>query len=223
MGFSTVLDCFSLFIDDHVIDLIVLYTNDYITSILPSDPAKQRRFRHTDAVEIRALIGLLMFFGATRLGKGNLRLLWTNKDGRGWDVCPAVMGYERFRFLMRSVHFDDIRTRVKRVKEDNFAIMREIFKHVNEQFLNHYELSAFICIDEQLLKFRGRVRFSAKRQTRQGKPPTQGPCFDCLKETGQRVISRQLCKMEGCNNFACEKHFFKMCGSCKNELFNITF
>lgn len=60
---------------------------------------------------------------------------------------------------MRVIHFDNIRTRADRVKNDNFGIMREMFEYINSKFKKMWEPSPFLCIDEQLFKFRGRVRF----------------------------------------------------------------
>lgn len=64
----------------------------------------------------------------------------------------------------------------------------------------------------------------AKRKARQketqvgSKLPKHAPCFDCLKETGQRKITRQVCQMEGCSNFSCDDHYKKVCTECYNEI-----
>ena len=59
-----------------------------------------------------------------------------------------------------SLHsFDDIRDRKKRVESDNFGIVRDLFNDINKQLKQHYKPSDSLCIDEQLLKFRGRIKF----------------------------------------------------------------
>ena len=89
----TPLECFSLFITNRVIDDIVENTNIYIDTIRPDDPSKNKKFNPTDPVEIRALFVLLFMFGVSRIGRAELKHLWSDSDGRGWKLCTALMGY----------------------------------------------------------------------------------------------------------------------------------
>ena len=45
--------------------------------------------------EIRALIGILLFLGATKSSKGSTASIWA-KDGTGKPICIAAMSQKRF-------------------------------------------------------------------------------------------------------------------------------
>ena len=134
------------------------YTNIYIVKNFGND---NRRCRQTDVMEIRGFFGLLIAFGAGKLGKGNLKYLWHDKRGKNWKLCTALMSYSRYQFLLRCIHFDDISTRKDRVTVDNFGIMRELFTYIELRFRMYYEPGIELCIDEQLLKFRGRSKLNS--------------------------------------------------------------
>lgn len=66
------LQCFSLFVDDTMIDKIVLYTNVYITK-LQEKFSRERDCKLTDAVEIKALIGVLYMAGLKKICHLNVK------------------------------------------------------------------------------------------------------------------------------------------------------
>lgn len=167
---KTPLQAFELFFDDFVIEKITHYTNLFIDK-KRSDIMEQKKkltqkeldkklwkYARTDQHEIRALFGLLIYLGSSKIGKGSIKHFW-NDEKRKWPICSALFGFDRYRFLMRAIHFDDYRTREEAAKTDNFAIMRELFTYINNKFQDCYEPSASLCVDEQLLRFRGRVKF----------------------------------------------------------------
>ena len=156
---QTILSCFELFFDHETFTKVVLYTNIYIDLIRPSDPNKHRKFMPSDLIEIRAFFGFLFFLGSKKIGKGNIGHFWSNDFGSGWKLCKPLIAYSRYLFLLRCIRFDDKSTRTERLKVDCFAIVQEIFTHINNKFKQHYEPGFELCIDEQLLKFRGRVKF----------------------------------------------------------------
>lgn len=102
---------------------------------------------------------------------GNIKHLWKDDSGREWDLAKASFSYSRFNFLLRNICFDDLNKREKMIKEDKFSLFREIFKIVNNRFSKYYEPSEFLVIDEQLIKFSGRVSF---RQFIKSKPARYG-------------------------------------------------
>jgi hypothetical protein len=155
----TPLQCFSLFFDTFIIKKLVEYTNIFIDKLRKDRRGDTRLYRSTDEVEMNAFLGLLIMIGAGRVSKGHLKKLWLNENGIGWEICSATMSFSRFIFLLRTIHCDNINERPEKAKVDNFAIFREFFEHINELFSKHYVPSELLCIDEQLLRFRGRCRF----------------------------------------------------------------
>ena len=69
------------------------------------------------------------------------------------------------------IRFDDLRTRQRRKKRDNFCHVRESFEHIVGNFQKNFTPSEQMTIDEQLLPFRGRCRF---KQYTPSKPARYG-------------------------------------------------
>ena len=156
---NTVLESFELFMDDSIYEKIVFYTNKYLESIRSTDQSKRYKCNPTNVNEFKALFGLLFLLSSGRIGKGNIEYLWNNKTGRAWQITNAIMGFYRYSFLLHCIHFDDYEKRTESLKLDRFALVREIFEAIRLRFQQHYEPDKELCIDEQLLAYRGRVLF----------------------------------------------------------------
>jgi len=61
---------------------------------------------NTSVTEIRALIGILLFLGATKSSKEITVNIWA-KDGIGKPIYKATMSQKRFLFLVYCLRFDD--------------------------------------------------------------------------------------------------------------------
>ncbi|CAH2017704.1 unnamed protein product [Acanthoscelides obtectus] len=151
-------DCLKLFINDTVIRIITISTNIYIMKV----KSKFQRFRdarQTDEREITAFIGILILIGTLRSSRKNLKNIWDNSKGSGVEACYLAMSEKRFRFLIRCLRFDDIRTRDERKEIDKLAPIRELFETFLVNFQNNFIASEYLTVDEQLLAFRGRCGF----------------------------------------------------------------
>lgn len=65
----------------------------------------------------------------------------------------------RFRFFLRCLRMDDVKTREQRKSQDNLAPIRKIFGAVVKNCQKHYSIGKSTTIDEMLWSFRGRCRF----------------------------------------------------------------
>lgn len=148
------LQCVSLFLDDSMIDKIVLYTNTYITK-LHEKYSRERDCKLTDLIEIKAIIGVLYMAG---LKKIYVKEMWLD-DGTACDFFRATMSIKRFLFLLRALRFDDINTRANRKESDNLAPIREIFYSFVAHCNDNYTPGEYCTIDEMLESFRGRCKF----------------------------------------------------------------
>lgn len=151
------LQCFSLFLDDSMIDKIVLFTNTYITK-LREKFSRERDCKFTDAMEVKALIGVLYMAGLKKISHLNVKEMWLD-DGTACDFFRATMSVKRFLFLLRVLRFDDINTRDNRKQSDNLSPVREIFESFVAHCNENYTPGEYCTIDEMLESFRGRCKF----------------------------------------------------------------
>lgn len=79
-NFESMLEVFSLFITDDIIDIIVNETNNKAISEYDKwnteNPEKQKNWKPTDDIEIKAYIGLLISQGALNATKEPIEMLW---------------------------------------------------------------------------------------------------------------------------------------------------
>ena len=85
--------------------------------------------------EIRAVIGIVIYGGAFESSHENLEFLY-KVDGTGRLIFPAVMGKNRFRFLLSMMRFDDKAARaVRRLNDNSVAFAKYgicLLKYVNQ-------------------------------------------------------------------------------------------
>ncbi|KAJ0172478.1 hypothetical protein K1T71_011617 [Dendrolimus kikuchii] len=108
---------------------------------------------------MRTFVGLLIVIGANRSGRQNLKDFWDNSVGTGFELVYLTMSINRFRFLIRSIRFDDIRDRPQRQETDKLAAIRGFIETMRHHCLEYYIPSECLTLDEQLVAFRGRCRF----------------------------------------------------------------
>ena len=121
------LKSFELFLDDAVITEIVTWTNQKTGNVKTSYTSKPGFLYNTSVTEIRALIGILLFLGATKSSKESTASIWA-KDGSGKPICIAAMSQKRFfLFLVQCLRFDNSTTRAQRRVDDKLANIRNIY------------------------------------------------------------------------------------------------
>ncbi|XP_046658756.1 piggyBac transposable element-derived protein 4-like [Homalodisca vitripennis] len=163
---KTEIDCFNLYFDDDVIEMIVNGTNIYISGI-KDQFERERDARPTDKTEIRAFIGILS--GCLGSGRKHTKHIWDNNRGSGVESCYLTMSENRFHFLMRCMRFDDIRDRPQRKAVDNLAHIRSFFELIVQKFKTFFTPSEYCTVDEHLLKFRGNCQFKIYIPSKPGK------------------------------------------------------
>jgi hypothetical protein len=123
---DTPLKSFELFFDDAMITEIVTWTNQKIENVKTSYTSKPGFLYNTSVTEIRALIGILLFFCATKSTKESTASIWA-KDGTGKPICIAAMSQKLFLFPEYCLRFDGSTTRAQRRSDDKLAPIRNIY------------------------------------------------------------------------------------------------
>lgn len=156
-GINTIADTWACLFDDSMFEIIVTYTNQYIDSI-KGQYTRERDAKATNKTEIKACIGLLYLAGLYKAGKLNLEDLW-GKDGFGIEIFRLTMTLTRFRFLLRTLRFDNRETRQERRAVDRLAHIRELFEKFIKNCKESYHVGEDVTVDEKLEGFRGRCSF----------------------------------------------------------------
>ena len=67
------------------------------------------------------------------------------------------MSYQRFKFFLRSVRFDNFRDRATRLPHDKLAAIREVWKNFLSNLRRSYIPEDVVTVDEQLVGYRGKA------------------------------------------------------------------
>ena len=106
-------------------------------------------------IEICACLGIVIRAGADRDNFTALDDLWDTIDGR--PFYKATTALQRFKFFLRSVRFDNYRTRATRLANDRMAAISELWTPFLQNLRAHYVPKACLTVDEQLLGYRGQI------------------------------------------------------------------
>ncbi|KAJ8948877.1 hypothetical protein NQ314_008338, partial [Rhamnusium bicolor] len=123
---KTIFECFEIFFTEKIIQAVTQSTNIYIDDI-------KEKYEHdidakpTGTCEIRALLGMLYLLGVCKSGRQNITDFWRT-DGTGMDVIYCTMSYNRIRFLLRCLRFDDKTTRDERRQTNKLSAIRDVFE-----------------------------------------------------------------------------------------------
>ncbi|KAL8572469.1 hypothetical protein ACOMHN_005615 [Nucella lapillus] len=145
------LDAFQLFITSKIICDLVKFTNIEGIRVLHS------AWLLTDAGEMMAFLGLLLFLGCRKQNFVCTEDLWNMTYGCG--VARACMSRKRFQTLMTYLRFDNKETRNARRQRDAFAPFRDVWEAFMKNLQKHYIPGPLLTIDEQLVPFRGQCSF----------------------------------------------------------------
>ena len=126
---------------------------------------------------MKAFIGLCILAGVYKSNHELVASLWSEKEGR--PIFSATMSRTRFTIILKYLRFDNRATREERQTTDKLAPFRDFWIMFQAQLPKFYIPGTDLCVDEQLVPFRGRVGF---RQYIPSKPAKYGMkiwwCFD---------------------------------------------
>jgi hypothetical protein len=218
-------DYFKLFFPNEVFEVIAEQTNNYsmIYFDQTNDISKSSRFatwKETNPQEMHAYVALQLSMGL--VSKPYIEDYWNRNCISATPGFGEVMARNRFELLNSFLHFADVNDYIPRGEEgyDPMQKIRPILDIVDPTYLNVYCPGQKICIDETMIKFKGRLyfkQFMPAKPTRWGikqfalSESKTGYLLKCLTYTGQSTfptvpgvgMTEQVCVglCEGFENF----------------------
>lgn len=154
---STPMESWICFFTNDIMEMIVHYINQYIEKIREKyDGEKDAKCIHL--IELKAFLGLLYLAGVYKSNRQSLEELW-GTNGDSVEKFGLVMNIKQFKFIIRCLRFDDLRSRDERKKLDRLAPVRDIFTRFVQNCQKNYCLGENVTIDEKLEAFRGSCSF----------------------------------------------------------------
>ena len=194
---NSIEEAFGFFITPAMADLIALETNREarrkVRQWNDDNPENRREWNEVDSTEIKAFIGLCLYAGLHKSNHEAVSLLWSENEGR--PIFTATMSRNRFTSILKFLRFDNRATRQERQADDKLAPFRDLWSLFQVQLPKFYIPGPDLCVDEQLVAFRGRCGF---RQYIPSKPAKYGIkiwwCCDsqtCYPLNGEVYLGRQ--------------------------------
>lgn len=153
-NFTTKAEAFKLFFSNEIMDIVIRETNNRAQSILGDN------WNPLNKEELYAFIGLLLIAGCFKANHEPILELWSTKNPAFQrPIFRATMSRNRAKSLLRFLRFDDLATRPERRASDKLAPIREIHDLFASNCKKAYTPNPDVCIDEQLVPFRGRCPF----------------------------------------------------------------
>ena len=175
---NNVADSFRVFFNEEMYAIILKYTNQHGAHIFGNT------WVELDQIELNGFIGCVLFMGVHRDNLEPISELFGPDEGR--KIYRNLFTLNRFRQIMRSLHFDDMETRDKRKEANKFCHIDELWSIWTKLLIESFRPLEDLCIDEQLVAFRGRCKF---KQYMPSKPAKYGIKFFLLADPESTYVS----------------------------------
>ena len=108
---------------------------------------------------LNAFIEILILFGATRGRKESIKCVWSDDGAFCRPIFKATMGRDASQNILRFIRTDNHGTGQKRRASDKLTPIREVWKIFTKNGQKCLVPESQMCVDEQLVGFRGRCPF----------------------------------------------------------------
>ena len=160
-SFDSPAEAFSCFFTSEIMDIILQSTNEEGFRIYADS------WHPVDRTELEAYLGLILLAGVYRARSEPVINLWNRESGR--PIFNSCMGRNRFQVLTRVLRFDSRTDRQERRQRDKMAPIRVLHDKMAALCRNNYKVGPQVCVDEQLVLFRGRCPFRVYIPSKPGK------------------------------------------------------
>lgn len=156
-GISSIKDCFNLFINDEIKNIIIRNTN--LKGQKKVDDGKMKTWKAIDKIELESFFGLLFASGLMHLQSYSSISLYEQNTPFHIPIFAGTMSRDRFKQILSTMRFDNEETRILR-QNDKLSFIRD----VNDLFVQNCKTMFIpfdhVTIDEQLMPFTGNDLFS---------------------------------------------------------------
>lgn len=185
------IDFFNLFVDDEIINLMVMETNRYAWQKISNETlkpnARLKQWKDTNSTEMREFLGIQIWMGLCRFP--SFSSYWS-KDFLYANKVKDVMSRNRFELLLSNWHFSDNQV----LSSDRLRKITPLMLLLINKFKTVITPGENVCIDETLVPFRGRLSF---RQYIQNKRHKYGvKVFKLCTENGYTYDFKIYCGTE---------------------------
>lgn len=148
-------DIFDAIVDNRIIDHIVEETNLYATqTLLEINAEPNSRLHNWEPVtqeDIRHFLGLVGFMGIVKLP--SLADYWSQDEIFQIPFARKIMSRKRFEIILRMIHFSDNSA----PHPSKLHKIQPLVDLLVKNFKDLYNPEEYVCVDETLLPFRGRL------------------------------------------------------------------
>lgn len=150
-------DFYFALMDDNIFQHIADQTNIYATQTLMNldditPSSRIHKWTPTDLSEIKRLFGLILYMGIVKIP--NLSCYWSQEKMFKNSMAPDCMSRNRFELLLRMLHFAN---NEENYNADRLHKVQIVIDKIVKNFMSCYEPSEYVCVDESLIPFRGRL------------------------------------------------------------------
>ena len=164
---STPQDLFDEFFTPDLVRKVVEETNRYATQNRPTTSRKMKEWIPVDEEEIRKYLGLRILMGWAVLP--SYSDYWSSDGLARVPDIGKVMSRDRFNAIRSHIHFNNNDDPM--AKNDRLWKIRPVLDGLLDRFRTVYRPDQWVCIDESLLRYRGRhmcVQFIPSKRSRYG-------------------------------------------------------
>lgn len=108
-------------------------------------------------IELDAFIGCVLVMGLNGANDDPPSALW---DRTAYPLYRSALSRDRFKLILRTIRFDESRSRLDRQKIDKAAPISDLWRALQVNLANNYYPKRTVTVDEQLFPFRGHTKFT---------------------------------------------------------------
>lgn len=152
-GISSIKECFDLFINDEIKEIVIKNTN--MKGEKKVENGKMKEWKNIDKIELEAFFGLLFTSELMHLQSYSTASLFEQNTPFHISIFAGTMSRERFKQILSTIRFDNEETRILR-QNDKLSLIREVSDLFIQNCRKMFVPFDNVTIDEQLMPFTGK-------------------------------------------------------------------